>query len=535
MVQPVKITRVAWTALALVALANIMSLLDRNILAILAPRIQEDLNIGSAEMGMLYGTVFALFYALFSLPVGRLCDGWIRSKILGASIAVWSLATAFGAFANGFAMLAISRLGVGIGEAATQPAGISLLYDYFPKARRGMVMAVVAAAIAIGLGGSLLLGGVAADWWDTQYAENPPLGFKGWQFAFLVAALPGFVLAIFLWRMAEPARGEMDGVPTPHDPHPFRASGQMLAAVLPGTNWLALWQRKAGLRQWLINLIGLVVIIVAMWGLTRWTSALSPRPALSIGGALINPHVLQWAVVGFGLFAILNWLQSLRLTDAPAFAVISKSPALMLTMLVGALQSILNYGVMGFTPSFIINNYAMSPAETGLKFGLIATALGIVGPLISGPVSDFMHRKMPCTGRVYVTLFALLFSPMVAPWVYSAPDSDSFFWRFVLYSLILTMWLPPLYAAMFDLVLPRMRGMTISLYLISYTIVGLGVGPYAVGMLADRYGGDFGMAIKTINLVVAPAIVVLLVILALRIRHDDARILTRAQAAGEPL
>ncbi len=535
MVQPVKITRAAWTALALVALANIMSLLDRNILAILAPRIQEDLQIGSAEMGMLYGTVFALFYALFSLPVGRLCDGWIRSKILGVSIAVWSLATAFGAFANGFAMLALSRLGVGIGEAATQPAGFSLLYDYFPKARRGLVLAVVAAAISIGLGGSLLLGGVAADWWDVRYPEHPPLGFKGWQFAFLVAALPGFALAVLLWRMQEPVRGAMDGVPTPPDPHPFRASGQMLAAVLPGTNWLALWHRKAGARQWAINLIALTAIVLAMWGLTRWTSALSPRPALEIVGALINPHALQWTVVGFGLFAILNWLQSLRLTDAPAFAVISKSPALILTMVIGTLQMILNYGVMGFTPSFIIKTYHLSPAETGLKFGLIAAALGIVGPLISGPVSDFMHRKLPCTGRVYVTLFALLLSPMVAPWVYSAPDSNSFFLRFVLYSLILTMWLPPLYAAMFDLVLPRMRGMTISLYLISYTIIGLGVGPYAVGMLADRYGGDFAAAIRTTNIVVAPTIIVLLVLLALRIRRDDARILSRAQAAGEPL
>ncbi|OYX96536.1 MAG: hypothetical protein B7Y74_01000, partial [Novosphingobium sp. 35-62-5] len=59
----------AWYALILVALTNAMSLLDRQILAILAPAIKKDLNIGDAEMGLLYGTVFALFYALFSLPV----------------------------------------------------------------------------------------------------------------------------------------------------------------------------------------------------------------------------------------------------------------------------------------------------------------------------------------------------------------------------------------------------------------------------------------------------------------------------------
>ncbi len=52
-------------ALVLLALTQAMSLLDRQILAILAPAIKKDLGVGDAEMGLLYGTVFALFYALF--------------------------------------------------------------------------------------------------------------------------------------------------------------------------------------------------------------------------------------------------------------------------------------------------------------------------------------------------------------------------------------------------------------------------------------------------------------------------------------
>ena len=122
-------TRLAHTAgyaLALVALTNAISLLDRNILAILAPRIKHDLGIGDAEMGLLYGTVFALFYALFSLPLGRLADGWVRTRLLAITLSFWSLATALAAAANGFALLALSRLGVGIGEGAAQPAGFSL-------------------------------------------------------------------------------------------------------------------------------------------------------------------------------------------------------------------------------------------------------------------------------------------------------------------------------------------------------------------------------------------------------------------------
>jgi MFS family permease len=108
----------AWYALAIVGLTQTMSLLDRQILAILAPAIKADLKIGDAEMGLLFGTVFALFYALFSLPLGRLADGWTRTKLLSICLVFWSLATGLAGFASSFAMLALSRLGVGIGDCA---------------------------------------------------------------------------------------------------------------------------------------------------------------------------------------------------------------------------------------------------------------------------------------------------------------------------------------------------------------------------------------------------------------------------------
>ncbi|MFM2099772.1 MAG: hypothetical protein RLZZ366_1311, partial [Pseudomonadota bacterium] len=254
-------------ALALVGLTQAMSLLDRQILAILAPAIKADLKIGDAEMGLLFGTVFALFYALFSLPLGRLADGWTRTKLLSICLIFWSLATGLAGLASSFGMLALSRLGVGIGEAATQPAGTSLVYDYWPKHRRGFVMAVMASAVALGIGGSLILGGVAAGWWDHTWGLSPdksamaPCALKGWQFAFLVAAAPGFILALFLWFLREPERGVMDGIPTPHDPHPFRASAQVLGSVVPGFNWLSLARFKVAGGIWRDNLLWLVGIV----------------------------------------------------------------------------------------------------------------------------------------------------------------------------------------------------------------------------------------------------------------------------------
>ena len=530
-----RLTHTAGYALALVALTNTMSLLDRNILAILAPRIKHDIGIGDAEMGLLYGTVFALFYALFSLPLGRLADGWVRTRLLGITLAFWSVATGLAAAAHGFALLALSRLGVGIGEGAAQPAGFSLVMDHYAKPRRGFAMAVIAAAIALGLGGSLVLGGVAADWWDHRTAGGTaPLGLKGWQFAFLVAALPGFVLAALLYRMPEPQRGRLDGITSPPDPHPFQASLALLGAVTPGGNWLALAARRAGARYWAVNLVATTLIVAVAVVLTRITSALSPRPPLHFGIVAVSPHALQWAVVGFGALVVVNLLQRLRLADRPTFACVTRSPALLLCLGIAALQMMINYGTMGFTPSFLMKHYGLSPAATGLQFGLLAASLGIVGPMIAGPLSDRINGRFPGAGRVYVTLFALAVSPLIALWVYHAPDPGSFYARFVPYSLVLTAWYPPLYAIMFEQVLPRMRGITASLYLIVYTLFGIGIGPFVVGMIADANGGNLAAAILSINWV-APAIVVMLIALALRVQRDEAGLLERARRGGEIL
>jgi MFS transporter, Spinster family, sphingosine-1-phosphate transporter len=513
-------------ALAVVALTQAMSLLDRQILAILAPAIKADLKIGDAEMGLLFGTVFALFYALFSLPLGRLADGWTRTRLLAICLVFWSAATGLAGFASSFGMLALSRLGVGIGEAATQPAGTSLVYDYWPKHRRGFVMAVLASAVALGIGGSLILGGLAAGWWD---AGHPGSTLKGWQFAFLVASAPGFLVAVLLWFLREPERGAMDGIATPPDPHPFRASAQVLGSVLPGFNWLSLIRFKVGGAIWRDNLLWLAAIVVVMAVLVVLTSHLSPRPPLDFGVVQISPHLLQWVVIGFGLFVLVNFMQNMRITDAQAHRVITGSPTLLMAIAVGSLQSIINYGMMAFNPSFLMKTYSLSMGEAALQFGLVAAGMGILGPLIWGPLSDKLNLRFPGAGRAWVALAAMGLSPIMSFWVYFAPDAGGLYLRFVVYSLVLTGWMPPLYAILYDQVLPRMRGITTSAYLLTMTIIGLGIGPYLVGLISDATG-DLRMAMLCVNAAAIP-IVVLMLLIAKRAQRDEAGLLDRAGQA----
>lgn len=525
-----KVTRAGWYALFLVSSAQGLSLLDRQILSILAPAIKADLEIGDAELGLLYGTLFALFYALFSLPLGRLVDGWIRTRLLAFCILAWSMFAGISAFAQSFALLAVSRLGVGVGEAAAQPAANSIIFDTFPRERRGTAMAAMGVATALGLGLSMTLGGVVAGWWDARYPEGA-FGFSGWQFAFLVASLPGLLLAWAIYRLREPERGAIDGITAPPDPAPFKASAAVLGAVTPGTNWYYLWSRKAGARQWTINLVSMAVILVACVFMARTLQGFSPRPDTRLFGLSFNAHELQWFVVGFGAFVILNLFQSLKLTDRPTFNVVL-SPSLVLLMIVGGLQTSINYGVMGFTPSFLVREFGLSPAETGLQFGLLAAALGIAGPIIAGPLSDWLTVRMGATGRVWLTIFSLGISPFMSFWLFAATDLVSFYIRFALYSLVLTLWLPPIYSLYYDLVLPRMRGMTSSIYIIVSTLLGLGMGPYFVGIVSDRNEGDLALAITSLN-VVGPVIVVILLYVLTRINRDESTVIERARAGGE--
>jgi MFS family permease len=526
-------TRQAWTALILISLCQTVSMLDRQVLAILAPRIQMDLNIGGAEMGLLYGTVFALFFAVFSVPLGRLADGWVRTRLLALSVAGWSLMTMLASAANGSAVLAMSRLGVGIGEASAQPAGFSMVADLFPKARRGLATSIIAAAIALGLGIALWLGGTVADAWDTAFANGAaPLGLRGWQAAFIAAALPGLVLAVFVGRLPEPVRGAADGIQQAHDAHPFRTSASLLGSILPGFAWINFARRRAPAGMWAANIAGLAHIVVCAVMLTAWTESLrsATSPAVSIGSLYLSVSAQQWMITGLGFYVLLCWSQALKLSDRPAHAIIFRSPAVGIALTVTSLQSVINYGVMAWSSAYIVGRFNQSLADVGLTFGFLVAFMGIVGPLLAGPLADWLDQRLR-GGRLYVTLGALMLSPVLAILVFTADTLTGFYLLFIPFSLAVTMWLPPVYATLLNLVLPRMRGSVISCYVLTMTIIGLGLGPFAVGLMSDITND---LAVSILNLYwLSPAIAGLTVLLVIRTPRDEMRLLDTARKAGE--
>ena len=158
----------AWYALLVLLLIYVCNFIDRQILSILAEDIKRDLQISDQQIGVLYGTVFAVFFSLFGIPLGRLADGWYRGRLISLGLLVWSGMTALSGHASTFGQLTAARIGVGIGEATAVPASYSLLGDYFSRERKGTVLGIYMAGSHVGMGLSLVVGGAIVAWGETD-------------------------------------------------------------------------------------------------------------------------------------------------------------------------------------------------------------------------------------------------------------------------------------------------------------------------------------------------------------------------------
>ena len=182
---------------------------DRQIISLLVEDIKRDLHVSDTQISLLQGLAFALFYAVAAIPLGRLADSGPRRILIAAGMLLATIATAACGLARSFAQFFVARAGVGIGEAVLTPAGFSMISDMFRPARLALPLSVFTGASFVGSGLALLAGGAAIAWLGTfDHTALPWVGrLSTWQMAFLLAALPGGVMAlVLLVTVREPLR-----------------------------------------------------------------------------------------------------------------------------------------------------------------------------------------------------------------------------------------------------------------------------------------------------------------------------------------
>jgi MFS family permease len=368
--------------------------IDRQILSILAEDLKADLGISDAEIGFLYGTAFAVFYAVFGIPLGRLADVWTRRSLIAAGLVFWSAMTAASGLARNFPMLAVCRFGVGVGEASASPAAFSLLSDWFPQRLRGTAVSIYSSGIYIGAGIGVFLGGLIVDNWNGAFpgGAGAPFELKGWQAAFLAVGLPGLLMGLWVRTLREPPRGISEGLVTPPHPAPFRAAGEELLAVLPPLTLLALHRAGGGARAIAGNLAAAVVVGAAAAGLIA-----------TLGG------VAQWTALGVGVYATFSWGQVLALRDRPAFVMILGSKAMRWAVLGFPCISFVTYGLGFWAAPFFLRVHGASPSEVGTYLGLAAALGGWIGVTLGGVLGDVFKARDP-RARILVGLTTALAS-----------------------------------------------------------------------------------------------------------------------------
>ncbi len=502
--------------LAVLVLVYVLNFLDRQIISILAPDIRADLGIDRAELGFLYGTAFAVFYAIFGIPLGRLADVWTRRSLIAVGLAFWSGMTALSGLATSFAGLAAARIGVGIGEASATPAAFSMLTDSFPARVRATVLAVYSSGIYIGAGCGIFIGGQIVERWNRAYPDGAePLGLAGWQAAFLAVGLPGLLLAIWVRTLREPVRGAADGIYSTPEPQPFRQFGRELLAVVPGLTLLNLSRLGGGARLLTWNLASAAIIALGALWLVHLTGSTA-----------------QWAALGVGLYAAVSWAQGLALRDRTSASLILGTPSLQLVGLGFSFLSFAGYGIGFWIPDFFVSVHRVGEGEVGTAVGLTAAFGGLIGITMGGWIADQMRRRR-AVGRIQVAIVIALAPIPVALWMLG---TESKLLAYVLnfpLSVFASSWIGIGASTVQDLVLPRMRAVASAFYILVLTFIGLALGPYGIGWLADAID-SLTQAIRW-GLVANLLAAVFLVLSMRQLARDEATLRARARAAGEEL
>jgi MFS family permease len=175
--------------------------MSRQVLSAVFPFLKAEWALSDTQLGSLTSVV-ALAVGLLAVPLSLLADRWGRVRAIILMAVVWSVATAASAFAAGYDQLLLSRLFIGVGEAAYGSVGLAVVLAVFPAYRRAAFTGAFMAGGSFGSVVGVALGGALAV-------------HLGWRWAFGAMAVLGFVLVALYKLLVSEAKLAKAGVDDP--------------------------------------------------------------------------------------------------------------------------------------------------------------------------------------------------------------------------------------------------------------------------------------------------------------------------------
>jgi MFS transporter, Spinster family, sphingosine-1-phosphate transporter len=382
--------RFAFTVLLII---NMLNYADRYVLPAILPKIRSDLGLTPLQEGLL-GSSFLLVYALATLPLGVWADRSIRKNIVSLCVGIWSLATVLAGFTRNFVQLFLVRSVLGIGEAGYAPASLSLLGDFFPKAKRGRILSYWSAGTLIGAAIGFTFGGLVAESF-------------GWRAAFYVVGIPGLIAAFLAWRMTEPSRGAFDNEDNQDDAQEAGSANAIEHGSI-GSDFWETAKRLFKIPTYWILLGALVFSFFTIGGTSYWlpsyfvdTFKLKLGQAGVISGAVLVSSGLIGTVLG-------GWLADFAQRRRPEGRLLVAA----LGFLIGAplvLIALLIHTLPLFIGVFVV-------AGISLTF--------CTGPL-NAVIQDVITPEIRATALGLVLLLAHLLGDASAPFLIGAIDNQT--------------------------------------------------------------------------------------------------------------
>ncbi len=259
---PATILRGAFMAIALLFCINLFNYIDRQNLAAVLTKIREAFLTGTDSLGpvsqfllkwmgwlshgsaenTLLGLLPMVFLVVYMITAPIFSNLKVRPwKIIGFGVIVWSLASGFSGLAQNFDQLLLSRMLVGIGEAAFGPFAAALLSEYFPEKHRGKALSFFYMAIPVGSA----LGYV----WGGHFADSD----LGWRYAFYTVVPPGVLLGLVCFFMKNPPRFEQEAQDN-----------------TPGESTWSIYKQLFANRSFVYNTLAMTALTFAIGGIAFW-------------------------------------------------------------------------------------------------------------------------------------------------------------------------------------------------------------------------------------------------------------------------
>src|SRR4051812_39670059 len=171
-----------WVVFTLTFALLLSDYMSRQVLSAVFPFLKAEWALSDTQLGGLTSVV-ALTVGLLAVPLSLLGDRWGRVRSIVLMGTIWSLATLGSAIAANYGELMLSRLFIGVGEAAYGSVGLAVVLAVFPAYRRASISGAFIAGGTFGSVIGVALGGALA------------VHF-GWRWSFAAMALLGLVLVI---------------------------------------------------------------------------------------------------------------------------------------------------------------------------------------------------------------------------------------------------------------------------------------------------------------------------------------------------